>query len=248
MKGQDPLSNRACRFPAHGLPMVVGMSHAWRVDHRRGDPSGCQPAHATAGNPTTWRASLAWAEVVVRLQRASARRGSWDRSCRPCPDTYPRCKRDQSRDPSLPPCSSSRRSAVLRSPRTPAAHHSISPSAYTRGGTLTGAAQTGLSCSVPLRAHVLRPIPRRDLRCDLRTVTPQTWPSPRRDRLGSRVVNVTRLQASLEVAARVLASSAEALDTPLEPPTSRSEFGVCYSALRCLPRRDLHPLETNGRK
>ena len=137
---------------------------------------------------------------------------------------------------------------TLRPPRTPAALDSLSPSAYTRRFALTWAAQTGLSCSVRLRAHVLRPIPRRDLRCDLRTETPQTWPSPRHDRLGSRIVNLSRLQASLDVAARVLAPSVEALDTPLEPPTSRSEFGVCYSALRRLPRRDLHPLETNGRK
>ena len=248
VKGQDPLSNRACRFPAHGLPMAFEMLHAWRMDRVCGQPRGCQTAPTSSSETAIWQTSLAQVEVVVRCQRALARRGSWDRSCRPCPDTYPRSERDQSRDPSLPPRSSTRRSAVLRSPRTPAAHHSISPSAYTSGGTLTRAAQTGLSCSVPLRAHVLRPIPRRDLWRDLRTETPQTWPSPRHDRLGSRVVNLSRLQASLDVVARVLAPSVEALDTPLEPPTSRSESGVCYSALRRLPRRDWHPLETNGRK
>ena len=113
---------------------------------------------------------------------------------------------------------------------------------------LTRAAQTGLSCSVPLRAHVLRPLPRRDLPRDLRTETRQTWPSPRHDRLGSRVVNLSRLQASLDVAARVLAPSVEALDTPLGPPGSLPMPGVCYSALRRLPRRDLHPLEKNDLK
>ena len=111
---------------------------------------------------------------------------------------------------------------------------------------LTRAAQTGLSCSVPLPVRVLRPLPRRDLPRDLRTETRQTWPSPRHDRLGSRVVNLTRLQASLDVAARVLAPSVEALDTPLGPPGSLPMPGVCYSALRRLPRRDLHPLEMNG--
>src|SRR5437762_5886654 len=68
-------------------------------------------------------------------------------------------------------------------------------------------------------------------------------PSPRHDRLGSRIVNLTRLQASRDVAARVLAFSVETLDTPLEPRDSRPTLGVCYSALRRLPRRDLHSLE-----
>jgi hypothetical protein len=74
------------------------------------------------------------------------------------------------------------------------------------------------------------------------------WPSPRHDRLGSRVANLSRLQASLHVAARVLAPSVEALDAPLEPRSSRLALGACYSALRCLPRRDLHPLEKDSMK
>ena len=57
------------------------------------------------------------------------------------------------------------------------------------------------------------------------------------------MVTLTRLQASLDVAARVLALSMETFDTPLEPRDSHPALGVCYSALRCLPRRDLHPLE-----
>ena len=126
---------------------------------------------------------------------------------------------------------------------------SLSPSAYTSRAAPTRAAQTGLSCSVPLRARVLRPLPRRDLpHVHLRTEARQTWPSPRHDRLGSRVVNLSRLQASLDVAARVLAPSVEAFDTPLGPPGSLPMPGVCYSALRRLPRRDLHPLEKNGGK
>ncbi len=62
------------------------------------------------------------------------------------------------------------------------------------------------------------------------------------------MVNLSRLQASRYVAARVLAPSSEALDTPLGPPRSLAVPGVCYSALRRLPRRDLHPLETNSVK
>ena len=69
--------------------------------------------------------------------------------------------------------------------------------------------------------------------------------SPRHDRLDARVVNLSRLQASLHVAARGLAPSVEALDTPLGPHGSHRAAGVCYSALRRLPRRDLHPLEEN---
>jgi len=105
------------------------------------------------------------------------------------------------------------------------------------------AAQTGLSCSTSLRACVLRPLPRRDLLRDFRIRAQQAWPSPRHDRLGSRIVNLTRLQASRDVAARVLAFSVETFDTPLEPQDSHPALGVGYSALRRLPRRDLHPLE-----
>ncbi len=111
------------------------------------------------------------------------------------------------------------------------------------------AAQTGLSCSVHLRARVLRPLPRRDPpHLHHRTGARSAWPSPCDQRLGSRIVNMSRLQASRHVAARVLAPSSEAFDTPLGPPRSLAVPGVCYSALRRLPRRDLHPLETNSVK
>jgi hypothetical protein len=129
---------------------------------------------------------------------------------------------------------------TLRSPRTPAAPRSLSPVAYTSRAAPTRAAQTGLSCFVPLPVRVLRPLPRRDLvRVRLRTG------AHRHERLGSRIVHVSRLQASRDVAARGLAPSVEALDTPLEPRESPRALGVCYSALRRLPRRDLHPLEKN---
>src|SRR3989442_1425319 len=118
--------------------------------------------------------------------------------------------------------------------------------AYTSRVPARTAAQTGLSCFVLLRVRVLRPLPRRDLRrVHLRTGAPQAWPSPRHDRLGSRIVTLSRLQASRDVAARGLAPSVEALDTPLGPRKSPHASGVCYSALRRLPRRDLHPREKN---
>jgi hypothetical protein len=50
---------------------------------------------------------------------------------------------------------------TLRSPRTPAAPRSLSPVAYTSRAAPTRAAQTGLSCFVPLPVRVLRPLPRR---------------------------------------------------------------------------------------
>jgi hypothetical protein len=63
-----------------------------------------------------------------------------------------------------------------------------------------------------------------------------------------QAVNLSRLQASLDVAARALAPSVEALDTPLGPHEFPLAPGVCYSALRRLPRRDLHPLERCSKK
>ena len=90
--------------------------------------------------------------------------GSWNRTCRSCPRACLLAQRDHRRDPSLPSRCSSRGSSLLRSPRTPAAPRSISPSAYTSRVAPTRAAQTGLSCSALLRARVLRPLPRRDLR------------------------------------------------------------------------------------
>ena len=207
----------------------------------------CGPAmHGSVGPVAAWPHSTVGVAIGARGQRTRVPRGGWNRSGRSCPCACLRCRRCPRRDPSLRPRSAARASSLLRSPRIPAAPRSPSPLAYTSRAALTRAAQTGLSCSVRLRARVLRPIPRRDLlRVRLRTEAQQTWPSPRHDRLGSRIVNLSRLQASPDVAARVLAPSVEALDTPLGPHGSHRTSGVCYSALRRLPRRDLHPLETN---
>src|SRR6266545_243180 len=205
--------------------------------------------HGSVGPAAAWPRSTVDVAIGALCRGTRVPRGGWNRSSRSCPRASLVCRHCPRRDPSLHPRYSSQASSLLRSPRTPAAPRSFSPSAYTSRAAATTAAQTGLSCSVPLRAHVLRPLPRRDLLGGrLRTEAQQTWPSPRHDRLGSRVVNLTRLQASLHVAARVLASSVEACDTPLGPQDSRPAPGVCYSALRRLPRRDLHPLEMDSVK
>ena len=74
-------------------------------------------------------------------------------------------------------------------------------------------------------------------------------PSPRHDRFGLRVVTLSRLQASLDVAARVFAprcttcAAWRALDAPLGHEGLPSIPGACYPAHRRLPGRDLHPLE-----
>src|SRR5882672_3446254 len=104
----------------------------------------------------------------------------------------------------------------------------------------------GLSCSAPLLQRVLLPIPRRDS-ARIRTSPRSAWPSPRNARLGSRIVGVTRRQASLHVAARAVAphprlSPRWAFDAPLGPNASRLRAGACYRALRRLPGRDSHPL------
>ena len=86
------------------------------------------------------------------------------------------------RDPSLRPRYSARSSTVLRSPRTPAAHRTTSPLAYTAGRTPLRAAQTGLSCSAHLLVHVLLPVPRRCERRHPNTAPPVLPSSTHRHR------------------------------------------------------------------
>ena len=207
----------------------------------------CGPSmHGSVGPVAAWPHSTVGVAIGARGQRTRVHRGGWNRSCRSCPCACLRGRRCPRRDPSLPARCSSRGSSLLWSPRTPAAPRSISPVAYTRRAAPTWAAQTGLSCSVRLRVRVLRSIPRRaPVHVPLRTGAHGMLSLPRHDRLDARVVNLSRLQASLHVAARGLAPSVEAFDTPLGPRESPRTSGVCYSALRRLPRRDLHPLETN---
>ena len=234
-----PASSHRCRRP-RGCASPASML-----------PTGCHPCrggHTVHGSddPTAaWPPSTVGVAIGALGQRTRVRRGGW--TSRSCPRACLRGRPCPRRDPSLPARCSSRGSSLLRSPRTPAAPRSISPVAYTSRAAPTRAAQTGLSCSVRLRVRVLRPLPRRaPVHVHLRTGAHRTSSSPRHDRLDARVVNLTRLQASRDVAARGLAPSVEALDTPLGPPASRPMPGVCYSALRRLPRRDLHPLESNG--
>src|SRR5258708_4123652 len=210
----------------------------------------CGPSvHGSVGPVAAWPYSTVGVVIGALWRRTGVLRGGWSRSCRSCPRASFRCRRCPRRDPSLPSRCSSRGSTLLWSPRTPAAPRSPSPLAYTSRAAPTRAAQTGLSCSVRLPVRVLRSVPRRDpSRVRLRIGARPASSSPWNERLDSRVVNLTRLQASRKVAARGLAPSEEAFDTPLGPHDSRRAPGVCYSALRRLPRRDFHPLETNSLK
>jgi hypothetical protein len=202
--------------------------------------------HENVGPVVAWPHSRVGVAIGALCRGTRVPRGGWNRSCRSCPRASSLGRHCPRRDPSLRPRSSSRASPLLRSPRIPAAPRSFSPSAYASRAAPTRAAQTGLSCSVRLRVRVLRSLPRRALvHVPLRTAAHEASSSPRHDRLDARIVNLTRLQASRDVAARGLAPSVEALDTPLGPRDSHHAPGVCYSALRRLPRRDLHPLEQN---
>jgi hypothetical protein len=209
--------------------------------------------HASHRTSRLWiRSSRAWKRRSGdRLAATQSRRCNW-RTCRR-PDGHRRNWTRTWRACSRASCALDVPTAgTLRSPRVlrraarhyydplgfPLAPRSFSPSAYRSRAAPTRAGPTGLSCSVPVPVRVLCPVPGRDLPpVPLRTETQETWPSPRHDRLGSRIVNLSRLQASRDVAARGLAPSVEALDTPLGPPGSLPMPGVCYSALRRLPRR-----------
>ena len=230
-------------------------SHRRLLPRGSASPAATLPAgrHACRCGPSTrgnvgpvaaWPHSRVGVAIGARGRWTRVHRGGWNRTRRSGPRACLLGRQGSRRDPSLRPRCSSRASSLLRSPRTPAAPRSLSPMAYTSHAVLTRTAQTGLSCSVHLRVRVLRSIPRRaPARVPLRTGPRRTSSSPRHDRLDARVVTLSRLQASRQVAARGLAPSEEALDTPLGPRDSRHAPGVCYSALRRLPRRDLHPLE-----
>ena len=184
-------ASRDRRPPRRGSVSPAAMPPAGR-HASRSDPAG----HGSGVPGIAWLRPRVDVAIGALCPSADADAGDWDRTRRPCPCACLRPRPDHRRGPSLPSRCSSRRSAVLRPPRTPAAPRSLSPLAYTSRAALTRAAQTGLSCSVRLRARVLRPVPRRDPPRALRTGAQQTWPSPRHDRLGSRVVTLSRLQAS----------------------------------------------------
>ena len=148
------------RPPRHGSASPASTLPAGRHSCRSG-----HTAHGSGAPGIAWPRPTAGVGVVALCRRASARRGDWDRSCRPCPRAYLLRRRDHRRDPSLPSRCSSRGSSRYYDPLgLPLRTRSTSPSAYTSRLAPTRAAQTGLSCSAPLLAHVLRPIPRRDLR------------------------------------------------------------------------------------
>ena len=169
-----------------------------------------------------------------------AHRGSWNRTCRSCPRACLRRRRDHRRDPSLPlALFVARLDATTIPSDARCARLAFAVGLYESRCPDPGGADGPLVFRSSPCTRAAPPTPPRPARVHLRTGAQQTWPSPRHDRLGSRVVNLSRLQASRDVAARVLASSVEAFDTPLGPPGSLPTPGVCYSALRRLPRRDM---------
>ena len=166
-----PIDARRAAVPFHPPPCLLedvtppdpihqGMEAAFRGSLGRDPESTLQLAHF--------------------VDRRTADRGDWNRTCRSCPRA---CLRRST----VTTAGTLRSSRVVRREARryydplgrPLRTHSLSPSAYTSRAAPTRAAQTGLSCSVPLRARVLRPLPRRDLRhVHLRTEASQTWPSP----------------------------------------------------------------------
>ena len=220
-----PASWHRCR-PRRGSASPAAMLPTGRHACR------CGPSvHGSDDPVAAWPPSRVGVAIGALCRRTRVRRGGWTvcghalaRTC-----AHRHCPR---KDPSLPARCSSRGSSLLRSPRTPAAPRSLSPVAYTSRAAPTRAAQTGLSCFVRLRVRVLRSVPRRaPVRVRLRTGAHRMSSSPRHDRFDARVVNLTRLQASRDVAARGLAPSVEASDTPLGPRESpRTSWGLLLGA------------------
>jgi len=133
---------------------------------------------------------------------------------------------------------------TLRPHLTSAARSPISPPAYSDDLAQTWAVQTDLSRCPPNRGRVLLPLPRRDRpRLLLRTSPRPTWPSSPCARLGSRSVLVSRRQASLHVAARVLAFLPLEVSSPrLAPEISSERWGCATGGSASFPGRDFHPL------
>ncbi len=130
--------------PLDALLLDLGQRHPDRRPPRRDSaspaatpPGGCHPSRSGPSGRESAVPGIAWPRPTVErcnwrtLSMGGCPPGDWDRTCRPCPRTCPRDSPDHRRGPSLPSRCSSRRSAVLRPPRTPAAHASLSPSAYT---------------------------------------------------------------------------------------------------------------------
>ena len=105
--------------------------------HAATPPRGCPPSRSNPSGRGSAVPALAWLRPRVGVaigalcQRAHARRGGWNRASRSCPRACLRHRQDHRRDPWLLSRSSSRGSWLLWSPRTPAAHGSLSPSVYT---------------------------------------------------------------------------------------------------------------------
>ncbi len=120
---------------------------------------------------------------------------------------------------------------------------------YAHGLRPTGAAETGLSCSTPFCRNVPPPLPRgaptRSPDCNAGCA----WPSPRHDRLGApkhlSADILTRLARRSPYCGPLRRSLLRGSRRSARPRASRPRTGPCYSALRRLPRRDLHPWTTH---
>ena len=138
-------------------------------------PAGRHPArsgHTThgSGDPAVaWPRRTGRAGVLALWRRHRPRCRSVERGCRvlrPCPDAYLRTRPQPKQGPFPRPAFAGftgRRAAfpsVLRTPRTPARHVPLSPSAYTDRLRLTQAAGTGLSCSASNCVRMPSSLPR----------------------------------------------------------------------------------------
>ena len=171
-------------------------------------PAATPPAgrHASRSDPTgrgsavpgiAWLRPRVGVAVGALCRWAGAHRGSWIRTCRSCPCASLRPRRDHRRGPSLPlalfVASDPRYYDPLGLPlRRARFRRRLIRAALPRPGLRRRASRVPF-----VSVHACcAPYPAETRRASLRTEARQTWPSPRHDRLGSRVVSLSRLQAS----------------------------------------------------
>ena len=129
---QSPRASHHPRPPHRGSASLASMLRVGRHPCTRG-----RTAHGSVVPVAAWPPTTAVVGVLALCRPACDGRGSWVRSCRPCPRAYLRLRHPHPRGAFLRSRCSSRPSPVLPPPRTPAAHDAISPSAYTRRSALT---------------------------------------------------------------------------------------------------------------
>ena len=163
------------------------------------------------------------------------------------PSRLPPCRRDQSRVPSLDRLSPA--STVLRTPRTPARHDPLSPSAYRDRLRRRGRRDGSLQFRTELCPHALLTTPRASC------IPPELADAVcclRRDMTGSAARPFGYLcHGAARFAHRWACGlaplheaygSTRAFDAPLRRPGLPERPGPATRSLRRLPRRDFHPL------